>query len=322
MRMILMEYRNIKDIAKDIEEVNVILFNMKKRLINNPNNHGLKTNILTMEYEKRNLIEEFEKTNIKLGKTSFDIHISNKNGGKIGLSELGHVSDTFQDLINSCSMYDGTNPVKKGSSLSKSIANNIALQVDAAESGSLILFVSSKSDQTVLNDDSYLKKGLEYLNEVIECGDNEGLLLDKMKTMGNQPIFKYKKLLKVLKDNKLNLGMYDSVAPKGFKPQHLTSEFAEKVYKVIDDTKNEKSDSIEIIGELYTINTHKNECSLEISSEDEKNGTNIRFSFDKEFKEDLKNNIEKIIHISLNRVIEYNPVEDNENITYKLKQII
>lgn len=52
-----MEYRNIKDIAKDIEEVNVILFNMKKRLINNPNNHGLKTNILTMEYEKRNLIE-------------------------------------------------------------------------------------------------------------------------------------------------------------------------------------------------------------------------------------------------------------------------
>lgn len=100
------------------------------------------------------------------------------------------------------------------------------------------------------------------------------------------------------------------------------SEFAEKVYKVIDDTKNEKSDSIEIIGELYTINTHKNECSLEIASEDEKNGINIRFSFDKEFKEDLKNNIEKIIHISLNRVIEYNPVEDNENITYKLKQII
>lgn len=28
-----------------------------------------------------------------------------------------------------------------------------------------------------------------------------------------------------------------------------------------------------------------------------KNGINIRFSFDKEFKEDLKNNIEKIIHI-------------------------
>ena len=83
-----------------------------------------------------------------------------------------------------------------------------------------------------------------------------------MKTIGNQPIFKYKKLLKVLKDNKLNLGMYDSVASNGFKPQHLTSEFAEKVYKVIDDTKNEKSDSIEIIGELYTINTHKNECSL------------------------------------------------------------
>lgn len=143
-----------------------------------------------------------------------------------------------------------------------------------------------------------------------------------MKTMGNQPIFKYKKLLKVLKDNKLNLGMYDSVAPNGFKPQCLSSEFAKKVYEVIDDSSKEKSDTIDIRGELYTINTHKNECSLEISSEDEKNGINIRFSFDKEFKEDFKNNIEKIIHISLNRVIEYNPVEDNEKVTYKLKQII
>ena len=163
---------------------------------------------------------------------------------------------------------------------------------------------------------------LENLNDIISCGDNEELLLDKMKTMGTQPIFKYKNLLKILKNNKLNLDMYKSVAPKGFEPQCLSSEFAKKVYEVIDDSSKEKSDTIDIMGELYIIDTHRNVCSLEISSEEGNELKNIKFSFDKKFKENLKNNIEETIHVILNRIIEYNPIEDNEKITYKLKDML
>ena len=43
---------------------------------------------------------------------------------------------------------------------------------------------------------------------------------------------------------------------------------------------------------------------------------------EKKLKENLKNNIEETIHVILNRIIEYNPIEDNEKVTYKLKQII
>ena len=73
---------------------------------------------------------------------------------------------------------------------------------------------------------------------------------------------------------------------------------------------------------LIIIDTHRNVCSLEISSEDGNELKNIKFSFDKKFKENLKNNIEETIHVILNRIIEYNPIEDNEKVTYKLKQII
>ena len=48
-----MKYRDINSITKDLDEVNSILFNLKRSLINNPDNPGLKTNILTMEYEKK-----------------------------------------------------------------------------------------------------------------------------------------------------------------------------------------------------------------------------------------------------------------------------
>lgn len=61
---------------------------------------------------------------------------------------------------------------------------------------------------------------------------------------------------------------------------------------------------------------------MEISSEEGNELKNIKFSFDKKFKENLKNNIGETIHVILNRIIEYNPIEDNEKITYKLKDML
>ena len=71
-----MKYRDINSITKDLDEVNSILFNLKRSLINNPDNPGLKTNILTMEYEKKGLLQELENTKNHIGRTSFDIHIA------------------------------------------------------------------------------------------------------------------------------------------------------------------------------------------------------------------------------------------------------
>lgn len=317
-----MTYRSIEDINNEINEVKLLLNPLTDFLIKNPNDLSVKANANSLKDRLHQLNVELAHVKNYYGRTSFDFRIANDNGGKIELSNLSKIGSAIQELVNSCSMYDGKTPVKKKSSINNSILSSAVLQVDAVEMGSLILFVSSANNQSSLNNESYLKRGLENLNDIISCGDNEELLLDKMKTMGTQPIFKYKNLLKILKNNKLNLDMYKSVAPKGFEPQCLSSEFAKKVYEVIDDYSKEKSDTIDIMGELYIIDTHRNVCSLEISSEEGNELKNIKFSFDKKFKENLKNNIEETIHVILNRIIEYNPIEDNEKITYKLKDIL
>lgn len=317
-----MEYRNLQDIQKDLDEVNSIIFDMKKSLIDNPDKISLKTNIFALEHEKRDLLQELEYTNNHLGKTSFDIHISNVDGGKVELDNLSKVGGAIQDLVNSCAMFDGINKVKKRSSMKRRISNNTTLQVDAIEAGSLILFVSSKEEQTSLNNESHLKRGLSNLNEIISCGDNERLLLSMMKKMGNQPIFKYKKLLGILKNNNLNLDMYYSVIPKGFKTQKLSNNFAREVYKVIDDSNKEEINIINITGELYNIDTHENSCGLEIISGDLPEGKNISFNFGDEFKEELKNKIENNISIILNMIVESNPVEDTESKHFDLIEIL
>lgn len=317
-----MEYRRLEDINKDLDEVNSILFNMKKSLLNNPNNLALETNILVMEQEKKDILQELEYANNHFGKTSFDIHISNVDGGKIDLDNLSKIGGAIQDLVNSCSMFDGTNRVKKRSSISKFVENNATLQVDAIESGSLILFVSSKDNQTTLDNNSYLKRGLTNLNEIISCGDDENLLLAMMEKMGNQPIFKYKKLLSILKNRNLNLDLYYSVIPDGFETQNLTNEFANKVFKVIDDSNNEEIIIVNVTGELYTIDTHENTCGLEVSLGDLPEGDTILFDFDDTFKEDLKNKLEENISLILNMVVESNPVEDTENKHFDLVEII
>ena len=317
-----MKYRDINSITKDLDEVNSILFNLKRSLINNPDNPGLKTNILTMEYEKKDLLQELENTKNHLGRTSFDIHIANNDGGKVELDNLSKVGGAIQDLINSCSMFDGINRVKKRSSMNKLISNNTTLQVDAIESGSLSIYVSSKEEQASLNNETYLQRGLMNLNDIISCGDDERLLLEMMKKIGNQPIFKYKKLLGILKNKNLNLDMYYSVIPEGFETQKLTNEFAKKVYKVIDDSNKEEINIISITGELYTIDTHENSCGLEVLSGDLPEGSNISFNFSDEFKNVLKNKLEENISIILNMVVESNPVEDTESKHFDLVEIL
>lgn len=53
-----MEYRDIKDINKDLDNVDSILFKLKKSYMDDPNDLGIKTNIMVMGSQKRDLIRE------------------------------------------------------------------------------------------------------------------------------------------------------------------------------------------------------------------------------------------------------------------------
>lgn len=143
-----------------------------------------------------------------------------------------------------------------------------------------------------------------------------------MEKIGNQPIFKYKKLLGILKNRNMDLEMYYLVIPKGFETQKLTNDFARKVYQVIDDSNKEEINIINITGELYTIDTHESSCGLEVVEGDLPSGKTISFDYGDEFKEELKNKLENNISIVLNMIVESNPVEDTENKHFDLVEIL
>lgn len=316
-----MEYRDIKDINKDLDNVDSILFKLKKSYMDDPNDLGIKTNIMVMESQKRDLIRELGFTKNNLGITSFDFHISNVEGGKINLDSLSDVSGAIQELINSCSMFDGTHPVKKGSSTNVEVTNNVTLQVDAVETGSLILFVSSKEKQASLENESYLKRGLNNINNIISCGDDKNKLFNVMENMGSQPLFKYKELLKILSNDNLNLDLYSSVMPKGFKTQKISNDFAKKVYNVFNETETPKQEEIELTGKLYYINSKSKNCGIEFKDKDSGKLKTINLKFMDSFKSNLKNKLYEQITVLIKRTEEHNIFDEDDNKPWELVKI-
>ena len=135
-------------------------------------------------------------------------------------------------------MYDGVHPVLETSQPSKDILEYCDLQVEIAQTNSIRLILSVNDIHSNLNNKSLLKWGLENLNRIIECKDNEEKLNNLKNTLGSKPLHKYKKLLKILKDNDLNLDIFDIIIPPGFKTQKLSNEFARKVYDTLDNVDN------------------------------------------------------------------------------------
>ena len=152
---------------------------------------------------------------------------------KIKLSNLLKTVQEFQETLISCLMYDGIYPVLETSKPSNDILEYCDLQVKFAQTNSIRLILSVNDIHSNFNE-SFLKWGLENLNEIIECEDDKEKLNNLKNTLWSQPIHKYKKLLKILKDNNLNLDIFDIIIPPGFKTQKLSHEFARKVYDTSD----------------------------------------------------------------------------------------
>ena len=233
-----MNYRTIDEINNEISEVKSILEPMEKYLSKNPDDLSVKSNARNLNDRLSQLYREISFIKNKTQLTTFDIYLSNVEGGKIKLSNLLNTVQEFQETLISCLMYDGVHPVLETSQPSKDILEYCDLDVEIAQTNSIRLILSVNDMHSNLNNESPLKWGLENLNEIIECEDDKEKLNNLKNTLGSQPLHKYKKLLKILKDNDLNLDIFDIIIPPGFKTQKLSNEFARKVYDTIDNVDN------------------------------------------------------------------------------------
>lgn len=317
-----MEHRNFKDINDEISRVRSILEPMEEYLSEHPNDISVKANANSLNDRLTQLLRELSMVKNNVGLTTFDLYLSNVDGGKIKLSNLLKTGYQFQETLISCSMFDGIHPVHKKSSPTQDILYYSDPQVEIVQTHSLKIILSADDSQSKFLDDTPLKRGLENFNEIISCGDDKVKLNNLMKNMGAQPIFRYKKLLKILKDNDLNLDLYHSIIPKGFKTQKLSNEFAKKVYDIIDKSDNPIKEEKQITGELYQINSKTKKCGIEVIDKDTKKPKSIFVNFKDSFRENLKNKLYSEITVSVERMIEPTLTDDEINTPFDLVEIL
>lgn len=316
-----MDSRNVNDITNEINKVKSILEPMEKYLSDHPNDLSIEANVNSLNDRLNQLSQELSTIKNNIGLTTFDLYLSNVNGGKIKLSNLLKTGYQFQETLISCAMFDGSHPVNKKSAPTPDILNYSDPQIEIVQTNSLKIILSVADNQTRLSDNTPLKRGLENFNEIISCGDDRVKLSNLMEKIGVQPIFRYKKLLKILKDNDLNLDMYHSIIPKGFKTQKLSNEFAKKVYKVIDKSDAPIKEKKQITGELYQINSKTNKCNIEIMDTDTEKPKSISIKFEDSFKEVLRNKLYSEITVSIERTVEHTLTDDEINTPFDLVEI-
>lgn len=316
-----MEHRSIEDITNEINKVKSILEPMEEYLSKYPTDLSVKANVNSLNDRLGQLIRELSNIKNNVGLTTFDLYLSNVDGGKIKFSNLLKTGYQFQETLKSCLMYDGSHPVNKKSSPTQDILNCSDPQVEIVQTNSLKIILSVQDSQSRFSDDTILKRGLGNFNKIISCGDNKEELNNLMENMGVQPIFRYKKLLKTLKDNDLNLDLYHSIIPKGFETQKLSNDFAKRVYEVIDKSDAPIIEEKEFIGELYQINSKTKRCGIEVIDEDTKKSKSISIKFDDSFKEALRSKLYTEISVSVKRIVECTITDDEVNIPFNLIRI-
>ncbi|MCQ2737438.1 MAG: hypothetical protein MJ224_02400 [archaeon] len=315
-----MKYRDIKIIEQEIKEIINLMAPLENYLIDNPNDFGVEGNLNSLRGRYEELLRELGYAKNNLGVISFDFHIYDNNKN-IDITQLGHICLSLQGLINSCAMYEDNNPVKKGSSYNQNILDMVNVKVDAVAIGSLNLLVSPKDNQSTFYDDSYLKRSLKQIGRIIDCGDDKRKITSLMEEIGSQPIFKYKSLLNNLKNDNLNLDICYSVKPKGINTKSLTATDAEKIYNLITDVEKEETNTINVIGILYSVDVKNKKCGIEVKSGDLDENKTIRVSFRDSFKKQLKEKLDTEISVSLERTIRISAVEEDSKPVFNLLEL-
>ncbi|TMS41011.1 MAG: hypothetical protein FGO69_09635 [Methanobacterium sp.] len=311
-----MTSRSLKEISDEIKEVDERIYSKIKLLNEYPNDLGLKLSLMDFEGRKKDLIRELTEAKSIYNIVSFDLSLYALNKEPITLNVLGDISNKFDNLIRAFLMTIG-GPIKKRTSRIKKMfdIDQYKLQVDYVETGSLIITLSEAGNLQHF-EKSPLNDALIKLNDLIDCGDNKELIINKKKTYGNKPIYNYKEFLDVIQKNGLDLKLYEYSKPKNFKTKKITNRFAKSVFKVIDEAEEVTTKKINIEGIVYYANTDSLIFGIKTPSK------KYRISFDSKFKRSVKSNLDDKVKAQLEKIIEPHEVEGDPIINYKLIRFV
>lgn len=308
-----MKHRSLKLIKKELKIVDSRIKSKRTLMKKFPEDKGLKLSLMSFEGRKKELLwelssarKEYNIVTFDMGIYSFDKHIS--------LNVLADVSNRVDSLIKSLIMsMDG--PVKKRSSKLSDLVSHFNLRLDSVDIGSLKITLSEAED-TAHFEESPLKDALVKLNELIECGDNKELIIQKMEVYGNKPIFQYKQLLNSISEHDLTFKLYENIKPDNFETKEIHYRVAEKIYNVIDTHQDPIIKKFPTKGVLYLGNSEALTFGIK-SGKERYIGT-----FDEKLKSKVKSHFDEEVTVLIKKTIERNEVEDEDTIIYELLNFI
>ncbi len=306
--------RPIKDIKHELKIVDERIHSKKILLKEFPEDVGLQLSIMDFEGRKEDLIRELADAKNKYNIITFDINLYSPSKDPITLNVLGDISNKFNEVVRSFLM-TMKGPVKKRATRLLEIVDKFKLQVDAVQTGSLKITLS-EAENTERFEYSPLRDALIKLNELIDCGDNQDLIINKLQAYGNKPIYTYKQFLNTISEHDLNLKLYENVKPENFEMKEITHNFATSVYKVIDKAQESIIEEFTFNGMLYLVNIDALKFGIK------KGQKNYIGSFDKKLKSKVKLNLDEEVTVLLEKTIEPHEVEGVDSIKYKLLKFL
>lgn len=181
----------------------------------------------------------------------FNFHVKSESisGPELSARKLATMVNSFQDLMDSLGQYCEGEVTLKGA-ISAQILNRTQMNASNIFDGSFgIQFMSDESgdlfDSSLISDSLYEFKGL------LDAGDDEDLLSNRLHELKGRVASKYRRLLKdlVRLDSKVILNWGSVSDRRGFKVS-FSKEKLKSTYKIVDHIDIDMGESVSFRGEL------------------------------------------------------------------------
>ena len=313
--------RNIsKSIKHELDEVQGLILENLYLQEKYPNKKfELELGLESLKELEAEMFEALKKEKVDQKLEVFEIRLDGGSitNGSIPMIEYGNFLINSQNVITSFAV---DKPLSLNQSPSMDIQKDTRMDVFAQCRGSLrILLVSKQAKLDNDENESPVNNSFKKLNKISSSQEEFDELI-KQENIGKKQIFYYKKLMKELSSQHLNLEIKKPIKNR---PDELLcdidTEKSYKMFKLIDEKTKPTEKTKSITGIIKALDLEKHTFKIESKYGDETNI--IGCEFDKKYEDYMVDNFNKEITVELKNITE-EFIDRNKNKVYEFVDIV
>jgi hypothetical protein len=311
------EVRRPNYILKELDSLRELIDDNRQLVEEDPEELALQLNLMSLKSREKFLLDELHESNRRLSIDTFDLDIGGESVKyhRIYSNVLGDLLVGFQGLINSISHSIVKGPSESHGPIPESIVTGSRVVVRATCGGSFRVILSSDHPALI---ESATKTALRRLNALLDCEDNKDMIKKEIKELGPRTISSYKKFLEAIYKSKSEIKLYDMLKPEEFDTKVVTSELAEKIWKVIDKEDSIPDKEEDYRGVIKALSLIKYNFQFIISD----SGAVISGGFDPSLSDKMKHYLDRLATAHFKISTKQNETTEKMDLHYDLMRFI